>query len=96
MATDRVGHFHDLGQLPAHVLGVDENDQRAMRAHARLAQNTLALSFKPRLGGVNIGHFKSNMVLPTQRVALQPFANSGVWRGGLQQFDLGASTFRQP
>ena len=31
--------LHDLGQLPAHVLGVDEEDQRPVRADTRFAEH---------------------------------------------------------
>src|SRR5690348_6962570 len=51
------GRFHDLGQHAAHVLRVDEEDQRPMRADARLAEHLAALSFEPCLGRVNVGYF---------------------------------------
>ena len=50
------GRLHDLGQHPAHVLGMDEEDRRAVRADARLAEHLRALALEPRLPGVDIGH----------------------------------------
>ena len=67
--------FHDLGQLPAHVLWVDEENQRAVGTNAGLAENALAEAFEPGLGHVNIGHFVTDVVLAAQRVLLEPLAD---------------------
>ncbi len=40
-------HFHDLGQLAHHILGMEEEDRRAMRADARGAEDALALPLEP-------------------------------------------------
>ncbi len=57
--------LHNLSQNPAHILGMEEEYQRPMRANAGLAQHALAHGLKLGLGGVDIGHFIAHMMLAT-------------------------------
>ena len=59
--------FQNLGQHAAHILGMDEENQRAVRAESRLAEHCAALGLKPCLGFVDVGHFIAEMVLPARR-----------------------------
>src|SRR3546814_1929474 len=63
--------LHNLGQHPAHILGVKEEDQRPMRPDPRLAEHALAHRLELGLGGVNVGDFVTQMMLPARRVLLQ-------------------------
>ena len=55
--------LHDLRQHPAHVLGVDEEDERAVCADARFTEDAGVLGFELRLGEVNIRYLEANVVL---------------------------------
>ena len=50
---------------------MDEEDQRPVRADARFAEDARALGFELGFGGVDVGHFEADMVLPAERVLLQ-------------------------
>ena len=76
----RFGRFHYFSQNPAHIFGMNKENQSAVRANARFPQHALAHGFKFRLSGVNIGHFKANMVLAALRVLLQEARNAGIAR----------------
>ena len=65
------GRLHDLGQHPTHVLRVDEEDEGAVRADARLAQHPRAFLFELHLGGVDVGDFKADVMLPAERILLE-------------------------
>ena len=66
--------LHDLDQNAAHILGVDEEHQRAVRADAGLAEHARALGLELGLGGVDLGHFEADMMLPAERVLLEELA----------------------
>ena len=85
-----LGCFHNLSQHAVHIARVDEEDQRAVRADAGLAQHALAHRFEFGLGGVNIGHFVAQMMLPTGWVLVEERGDGGVARQRLDQLDLGA------
>lgn len=72
--------FHNLGQHPAHILGMHEKNQCAMRANPRLAQNAFAQALELGLGGVDVGHFVTDMMLPTRRVLLKERRDGGIAR----------------
>ena len=63
-----LGRLHDLGQHTVHVFGVDEEDRRAVRADARLAEHARAFILEPRLGRVDIGYLVAHMMLPAGRI----------------------------
>ena len=66
-----VRRLHDLGEHAAHVLGMDEEHRRAVRADARLAEHARALGFELGLGGVDVGHLEADVVLAAERVLLE-------------------------
>src|SRR5438045_208268 len=80
--------FHDLGQDAAHVLRVDEEDERPMRADARLAEHPRTLGFELGLGGVDVGHLEADMVLPAERVLLEESHDRRALAERLDQLDL--------
>src|SRR6478672_2060413 len=82
------GSFHDLREDPAHVLGVDEEDQRPMGADARLTEHAGALGLELGLGGVDVGHLEADMVLPAERIALEELHDRRVLAQRLDQLDL--------
>ena len=63
--------FHDLGQDSAHVLRVDEEDQSAMRADARFAEDAGALGFEFGPGGVDLRDLEADVMLSSERVLLE-------------------------
>ena len=73
-----LGRLHNFSQHPAHVLGMHKKYQRAMRANTRLAKNALAQPLKFRLCGVNIRHFKTDMMLPAERVLGKEAVDRGI------------------
>src|SRR4029079_14615649 len=80
--------FHYFREHAAHVLGVDEEDERAVRADARLSEDARALGFELGFRGVDVGNLEADMVLPAQRVLLEEFHDRRVLAQGLDQFDL--------
>ena len=82
--------FHDFGQHALHIAGVDEENQRAVRADPGFAQHALAHGLKLGLGGVDIGHFVAHMMLPAGRVLLKEAGDRGVAGQRLDQLDLRA------
>src|SRR3989344_3708095 len=82
--------LHDLGQHPAHILGVQEKNQRSMRPDAGLAEHALAQRLERGLGGMNVGDFVAHMMLPARRVLLEKARDRGVARQRLDQLDLRA------
>ena len=63
--------FHYFREDAAHVLGVDEEDERAVGADARLAEDSGAFGLELRLSGVDFGHLEADVVLATERVLLE-------------------------
>src|SRR5688572_26917738 len=80
--------FHDLGQNAAHVLGMDEEYERAMRADARLAEHPRALGLELGLGGTDVRHLEADVVLAAERLALQEFDDRRIRTQRLDQLDL--------
>src|SRR5260221_2127838 len=80
--------LHYFRQHAAHVLWVDEEDERPVRADARLAEDAGALGLELGLGGVDVGHLEADMVLPAERVLLEEFCNWRVFPERLDQLDL--------
>ncbi len=73
-----------------HVPGVDEEDQRAVRADPGFAQHALAHGLELGLGGMDIGDFVAHVVLAARRVLLEEAGDAGVAGQGLDQLNLGA------
>ena len=69
--------LHQFNQHPAHVARVEEDDGRAMRADARLAQQRGTLGLKFGDGGGHVGDLETEMMLPARRVLLQEIGNGG-------------------
>src|SRR3546814_14889098 len=69
--------LHDLGQHPAHVARMDEEDQRPMRPDPGFPQHPLAQRLERGLGGVDVGNFVAHMMLPARRVLLQKTRDGG-------------------
>ena len=82
--------LHNLGQNPAHVLGMDEENQRPMRANAGFAQHALTQRLKLSLRDMNIGHFVTDMMLPAGRVLVEEALDRRVSGQRLDQFNLRA------
>src|ERR1044072_2619699 len=80
--------FHYFRQHAAHVLGMDEEDERAMRADARLAEDARALSLEFGLGGVDLGHLEADVMLPAERVLLEELHDRAILAEWLNQLDL--------
>ena len=82
--------FHDLGQHPAHVLGVEEEDHRPVRPDPGFSQHPRALGLEPRLGRANIGHLETYMMLPAERILLEERGDRLILPKRLDQLDLRA------
>ena len=80
--------FHDLRQHSAHVLGVHEEDERAVRSDAWIAEDSRSLRFELGLGGVNVRHFKAHVLLSSERVLFEELHDGRILAEGLDQFDL--------
>jgi len=80
--------LHDLGQHPAHVLRMHEEDRRPVRPDPRLAEHAAALPFEPRPGRVNLGHLEAQVVLPAERIAREEAGDRRIRPQRLEQFDL--------
>src|SRR3546814_20400076 len=62
--------FHQLNEYATQILGEDKYNRRPVRPDARFTQYFRALGFHLCLGDMNIGHFKTNMMLSALRVLL--------------------------
>src|SRR6185369_14243986 len=80
--------LHDLGQDAAHVLGVDEEDERPVRADARLAEDASAFGLEFGLGRVDLGHLEADVMLPAERVLLEELHNRRIRTQRFDQLDL--------
>src|SRR3954452_22528758 len=81
--------FHDFREYTAHVLRVYKEDERAVRADARLAEHARALRLELGPGGLDVGHLEADMMLPAEGVLLEEFHDRRVWPKRLDQLDLG-------
>src|SRR6185503_925264 len=77
--------LHDLGQHAAHVLGVDEEDERPVRADARLAEDPRAFLLELGLRRVDVGDLEADMMLPAQRVLLEEIRDRAILAERLDQ-----------
>ena len=80
--------LHDLGQHPVHILGMHEEDQRAMRPDARFAEHPRTLRLEPGLGFENVGHLVAHMMLPPGRVLGDEGGDRRTFIERLDQLDL--------
>ena len=80
--------LHNLSQNPAHILWMHKEYQRPVRTNARLAQHAFAHGLKLGFGGVDIGHFVTQMMLPTLGVLFKERRDAGVPRQRLDQLNL--------
>jgi len=87
--------FHDLGQHAAHILGMQEEDQGAMRADTRLAQHLDALGLEIGLGGLDIRNLEADMVLPAQRVLREKNYGSASFRPAARSARSGCWVYRR-
>ena len=81
--------LHNLGQNPAHILGMDEENQRAVRADAGGAEDALAERLELGAGLGDVGHFEAQVMLPAERVLGEEACERGVLAERLDQLDLG-------
>ena len=90
----RFRRLHDLRQHAAHVLGVDEKDECAVRADAGFAEDARALGFELGLGGVDVGDFEADVMLAAERVLLEELQRSARFRRAARsaRSALGVST----
>ena len=72
--------LHEFDQKAAHVLGVNEDDQRTMRADARLAQNGGALGDEGVAGFVDVLDLETDVVLTALGVLGQEAMDRGLSR----------------
>lgn len=86
----RAGRFHDFGQHPAHILRVDEENRRAVRAGAGGTKDALAHRLEPRARLGNVGDFETDMMLPAIGVLRQKAVDRRLRAQRLDQLDLGA------
>jgi hypothetical protein len=87
--SERVlGRFHELDQHAAHVLGVNEDDQRTMGADARLAQHGGALGDQAVAGLVDVLDLEADVVLAALGVLGQEAVDRRGLAIGLDQLDL--------
>ena len=61
--------LHQLDQHAAHVLRVEEDHRRAVRADPGLAEHPGALRLHLGLGGVDVGDLEADMMLASLRVS---------------------------
>src|SRR3546814_2239422 len=78
----------NLGQHPAHILGVEEEDQSPMRSDPWATEHAFAHRLELCLGGVDVGDFVAHMMLPPRRILLQKPRDRGVAGQRLDQLDL--------
>src|SRR3546814_6638949 len=79
--------LHQLHQNAAHIPGMHEDDGRAVRADARLAQHLGALRLHLGLGGVDVRHLEADMMLPAARVLRQEAVQRRILSQRLDQLD---------
>src|SRR5688500_2600019 len=63
--------FHDLGQHPAHVLGVKEEDRGAVRADPRWTEDSRTLALEMRARRRDVGDLEADMMLTAGRILLE-------------------------
>src|SRR3954454_8804831 len=80
--------FHDFREYTAHVLRVYKEDERAVRADARLAEHARALRLELGPGGLDVGHLEADMMLPAEGVLLEELHDRRVRPERLDQLDL--------
>src|SRR3712207_4513422 len=80
--------LHQLHQDPAHVLGVDENNRRAMRPDPRLAKHFCTLRLHLPLGLVDVRNLEAHMMLATRGVLHEEGDEGRALAQRLNQLDL--------
>src|SRR6478672_7416377 len=80
--------FHKFREHPAHVLGMDKEDERAMRADAWFTEDAGALGFELGLGGVDVGDLEADVMLAAKRILLEEFHDRRIIAERLDQLDL--------
>jgi hypothetical protein len=83
-----LGRFHDLGKDAAHVLRVDEEDEGAVGADARFAEDACAFGFELGLGRMDVGDFEADVMLAAERVPFEEAPDGRGFAERLDQFDL--------
>ena len=73
-------HLHNFGQNTLHILGMHKEYQRPVCANPWFAKHAFAHRLKFGLCSVNIGHFVTDMMLPTRRIFLQKRGNLSIAR----------------
>ena len=80
--------LHDFREDAAHVLGVDEEHGRAVRADAGFAEDACAFGLELGLGGVDVGDLEADVVLAAERVLVEELRDRRIVAERLDQLDL--------
>ena len=88
--------FHDLGQHPAHVLGVEEEHQacHAPRSAVRPRMRT-PLPSNQASRRVDVGHFEADMMLPAERILREEIDDRRVRAQAARSARSGCWAYRQ-
>ena len=80
--------FHDLGQHPAHVLGMEEEDRRAVRPDPRVPKDAHAFAVVECPRRLDVRNLEAEVVLPALGIALEELDDRQVRAQRLDQLDL--------
>src|SRR3546814_15768247 len=56
--------LHNLGQHPAHILRLEEDDHSPLRSYPWATEQAFHHRLELALGGVDVGHFLAHLILP--------------------------------